>query len=97
MISGTFKFQSLACDGARWMTANRAICHHPPIEIAKAIITHSFRVTVFPPEAVPFRLGVGVYGRSDTEANCGSASTDDRKPLGVCRLIAGTWPGLKVL
>ena len=64
MTSGTFEIQLLACDGARWMTASRAICHRHPTETAKAIITRSFRVTVFPPGAVPFRSGVGVYGRS---------------------------------
>lgn len=81
--------QLLACDGARWMTANRVICHRC-IETTEAIITLSSQITVFLPEAVPFRLEV--CGRSDTESNCYCASTDDRKALGVCiicHLITG--------
>ena len=73
--------QLLARDGARWMTANRVICHRCT-ETTEAIITLSSRIIVFLPKAVPFRLKV--CGRFDTESNCCCASTDDRRrPPGV--------------
>ena len=45
------------------------ICHRRPIEPAKAIVTHSFRVMVFPPQTVPFRLAVDMCGGSGPESN----------------------------